>query len=270
MKVSYSELPLLGNPVLKNIELLIASGADSVELMMDATPWDTVDGNWKKLAKEIKERNFGVPFTVHPPAWDTNLVSQMAELREATWKLHVDSLEFAAQIGAKQVVLHPGFYGSPAFDKKEAQQRAMELTAKIADIAKSLGLKLAFENVGYHGQSLFTADEYACALNGIDETVGYLIDVGHANINGWDVPALIRRVAPRLCGLHIHDNNGNSDQHLPIGDGTMEWNSIYEAMGEVPAACEFILEYTPGTPMKRLTEGKRLLQENVFVRHSAE
>ena len=75
-------------------------------------------------------------------------------------------------------------------------------------------------------------DEYACALDGIDETVGYLIDVGHANINGWDVPTLIRRVAPRLYGLHIHDNNGNSDQHLPIGDGTMEWNQSMKLCGK--------------------------------------
>ena len=264
MKVSYSELPLLGLPVLKNIELLIEAGADSVELMMDATPWDTVDDNWKKIAKAIKERNFGIPFTVHPPAWDTNLVSQMAELREATWKLHIASLELASEIGAKQVVLHPVFYGSPAFDKKEAQNRALELTVKIADIAKSMGLQLAFENVGYHGQSLFSAEEYACALDGIDDTVGYLIDVGHANINAWDVPALIRKVSPRLYGLHIHDNNGLSDQHLPMGDAVMDWPAIYSAMQEVPKTCEFILEYTPGTPLNRLTEGKALIEENVF------
>ena len=41
-------------------------------------------------------------------------------------------------------------------------------------------------------------------------------------------------------------------------------------MREVPETCEFILEYTPGTPLSRLNEGKQLLQENVFVRHSAE
>jgi sugar phosphate isomerase/epimerase len=30
--------------------------------------------------------------------------------------------------------------------------------------------------------------------------------------------------------LHIHDNNGMSDQHLPLGEGTIPWNTVGETV----------------------------------------
>lgn len=261
MKICYSELIILGNPVLENVDRLIALGADRIELMMDATPWDTKGDNWERLALELAKRP--VKFSIHPPAWDTNLVSQIEELREATLQLHKRALQFAHKIGATQMVLHPGFSGSSAFDKAEARARAREITKELAVIAKPLGIRIAFENVGYQGQSIYTFDEYIHALDGIDDIVGYLIDTGHANINGWDVVELIKAVTPRLCGLHIHDNTGKNDAHLPIYKGTLPWDELFNAMKLAPENCEFVLEYTPGTPIESLVEGKRILLDKV-------
>lgn len=263
MKISYSELICIGNPVLENVEKLVLAGADGVELMMDGPRWDTLDDNWNKLAKELKKTN--IKFSVHPPAWDINLTSQMYELRKVSWDLHVKALHFAAEIGASQMVLHPGFYGWPSFDKEEAKRRAREITIQLSEIAKPLGVKLAFENVGGPMQSLYTFDEYSCALDGIDENVGYLIDIGHANMNGWDVPKLIRKVSNRLFGLHIHDNNGKIDEHLPMYEGNLNWEEIYAAMCTVGEDCEFILEYLTGIPLEKLSEGKELLMKHVHL-----
>lgn len=263
MKISYSELICIGNPVLENVQKLIHAGADGVELMMDGPSWDTMDDNWNKLAKELKKMN--IPFSVHPPAWDTNLTSQMYELRKASWDLHVKALHFAAEIGASQMVLHPGFFGWPSFDKEVAKRRAREITVQLSEIAKPLGVRLAFENVGGPMQSLYTFDEYSCALDGIDENVGYLIDIGHANMNGWDIPRLIRKVSNRLFGLHIHDNNGKIDEHLPIYDGNLNWEEIFAAMRCAGEDCEFILEYLTGIPLEKLSEGKELLKKQVWL-----
>lgn len=261
MKICYSELISLGNPVLENIEKLIDLGAERIELMMDGTPWDTEKDNWNELALELKK--LPVKYSVHPPAWDINLTSQIKELRQAALDLHIKALHFSHKIGAKQMVLHPGFSGSKAFDKGEARDRAREITDELVKIAKPLGICLAFENVGYSGQSIYTFDEYIEALDGVDESVAYLIDIGHANINGWDIARLIRVLAPRICGLHIHDNNGKEDQHLPIYGGTVKWDEVFEAMKLIPKESEFILEYTPGTPLESLVEGKKILLDKV-------
>lgn len=260
--IAYSELIVLGHSVLENVDRLAAEGSDRIELMMDAAGWDAHRNNYKALVAELKAR--GLDYSVHPAAWDINLTAEIEILRAAAYRHHLDALEFCAALGASQMVLHPGFVGSPCFSRETAKKRAFENTCKLAETAKGAGVRLAFENVGYNGQSIYTMDEYVHALDGVDSIAGYLVDTGHANINGWDIPLLIRSVSGRLFGLHIHDNHGKADSHLPIGHGNCDWSNIYAAMREIEnPACEFILEYAPGLPLKHLSQGKTLLEANL-------
>ena len=261
MKISYSELILLGNPVLQNVDRLIALGCDRVELLMDGEPWDDSYGRWNDLANELVKRK--VIYSVHPAAWDSNLTCENRVIREAVLNMNKQALDFAAKIGAHQMVLHPGFLSSPAFSKQTAARRAMEATWELAAYAKPLGVKLAFENVGYHGHSIYTMEEFASALDGVDDTVGYLIDTGHANINGWNIPRLIRHLSGRLDGIHLHDNDGTGDAHLPLYKGNIDWEPVFAAIRDTCPDCELILEYAPGTPLEELSEGHRLLAAGV-------
>jgi len=257
MKICYSELLLLGNPVLQNVDSLIALGGDRVELMMDGEPWDDSDGRWNNLADELLKRK--VTYSVHPSAWDTNLTCENRLIREAVLRINKQAMDFAAKIGARELVLHPGFVTSSAFSKKTAARRALEATRELASYAKPLGLRLNFENVGYHGQSIYTMDEFIRALDDIDDTVGYLIDTGHANINGWNIPELIRSLSGRIDAIHLHDNNGTGDSHLPINKGNINWKPVFAAIRETCPDCELILEYAPATPLEELTIGRKLL-----------
>lgn len=226
--------------------------------MMDGAGWDKFHGDYKKLSKKLSTMN--LEFTVHPPAWDINLTAEMEDLRKVAFQIHQDTLKFSADIGAAHMVFHPGFSGSPCFSKKTAQARAHEAVCSLAEIANKCGVKLAFENVGYHGQSIYTEEEYSHALDQVDPIVGYLIDTGHANVNHWDIKSLIVKVSSRLIGYHIHDNNGKSDQHLPMGMGTIGWDEIYKAMIKVHSVdFDYVLEYAPGTDFKSYEEGKNLL-----------
>jgi sugar phosphate isomerase/epimerase len=260
-KIIFSELILLGKPVLQNVKTLMECGSKNIELMCDGIGWNNTDGLWDKLAAELPKT--GADFSVHPAAWDTNLTSPVKEIRETTLKLHKDTIVFAKKIGAKQVVLHPGFNYSPAFEKKQAKIWAREATAELIEFSKPLGIALAFENVGYHGASIYTFDEFCTALDGFDDTVGYLVDTGHANVNGWDVPALIDRLKDRLYGIHIHDNMGDADSHLPIYSGNLNWEKIFKVMRNITRECDFILEYAPVIPVEKLKEGLNILSKNI-------
>lgn len=258
MKISYSELILLGHPVLENVETLQKAGGKNVELMMDGAAWDRCGGNYGAMAEELKRT--GLHFSVHPAAWDINLTAEMGILRDAAYRHHLAALEFCAQLGASQMVVHPGFAYSPAFDKETAKKRARETICRLAEEAKKTGVKLAFENVGYHGASIYTQEEYIHALDGVDPIVGYLIDVGHAHVNAWDISGTIDAVSHRLYGLHLHDNHGNCDAHLPMGEGTIPWDQVLAAMGRIQTPeCEFVLEYAPMQPLERLRGGEEML-----------
>ena len=262
MRAAYSELILLGRPVTENVRALMEAGSNQIELMMDAGAWDSFHGQYARLAEEL--RGLGAEYSVHPAAWDINLTAEMEILRDAAYRHHLEALEFSARLGASQMVVHPGFAYSPCFDKGTAKKRAHEAVCRLAEEAGKAGVKLAFENVGYNGASIYTEEEFLAALDGVDPVAGYLIDIGHANVNRWDIPGMIEKLSGRLFGLHIHDNNGSCDAHLPIGEGTVDWEAVFAAMEKIRTpGCEYILEYAPGLPLEKLKRDGALLEKKL-------
>jgi sugar phosphate isomerase/epimerase len=44
-------------------------------------------------------------------------------------------------------------------------------------------------------------------------------------------------MGPRLKHVHLHDNHGQSDQHLPVGKGSIDFDPFFEALNKyVPEA----------------------------------
>lgn len=260
MKICYSDLVLITNEIVENVKKLIQHGADAVELLMDGDKWDEMEALFPALTEQL--RALDVAYTVHPPAWDINLTSENKAIREASFLEYKKAVEFAGRIQAHHVVIHPGFCLAPPFDKEVGKRRAKMYIQQLCEIAKPLNVTLAIENVGYSGTSLFTQEEYEHFLDDVDSSAKYLLDIGHANLNGWDIASVIYQVKDRLAGLHVHDNDGHGDQHLPIGEGTVEWASIFEVLRTEQIVCELVLEYAPGTDLSLLQKGKeRLVNE---------
>lgn len=255
--ISYSDLCLLNCDIEGNIQKLISYGADSIELMMDGQYWYDTESTICNLSQILHK--YKVEFSIHPPAWDTNLTSENKYISETTFNEHKKAILFAQAINAKYVVIHPGFYYSPAFDKENAKKRAYEIVMQLNKIAKPLGIKLAVENVGYNGASLFTQEEYIGFISNMDENVGYLIDTGHAHINKWNIAELIEKTKDRLIALHLHDNFGNADEHNPIGQGSIEWKSIFEVIKKTSLNFKLVFEYKPNTEVSIMKEQKDML-----------
>ena len=68
------------------------------------------------------------------------------------------------------------------------------------------------------------------ALLEVFTEVGVLLDTGHAHVNGWDIPAVIKALGKRLKACHLHDNGGAGDEHLPIGQGSINWEAYFKAI----------------------------------------
>ncbi|MEA4846847.1 MAG: sugar phosphate isomerase/epimerase family protein [Clostridiaceae bacterium] len=259
--VSYSDLLLIrgeGFDVIENIKTLRQYGADSVELMMDGVYWDRMDERIEELSNTLA--SLPMFFSIHPPAWDTNLTSENKAIREATFLEYRKAIYFAHNICAKYVVIHPGFVYCPVSDKRLAARRSRAAVYELNKIAGPLGVKLAVENVGSLENAIFNMDEYIDFLNGTDDNIGYLIDTGHAHLNGWDIARLIEGTSKRLLALHLHDNDGAGDQHLPLETGKINWQPVYRVLKELVSDCQLVLEYKSGTPVEKLPEGKELLK----------
>ena len=72
-------------------------------------------------------------------------------------------------------------------------------------------------------------------------------------------PEVIDRTVGRLCALHLHDNDGTCDAHLPMGQGSIDWSRTFASMRQLPESCVFIMEYQTGTDLEKLAEGRDML-----------
>ncbi len=259
-QICVSDLLLLSHQLEVKIEKLQAAGVTYVELLVDGKAWDDTTVCYEKYAPYLLST--GLKFSVHPPAWDTNLTSENKTIREATYLEYCKAIEFAQLIGGKHVVIHPGFCYSPGFDKENAKKRAQELVSRLCMTAKPLDIMLAVENVGYNGSSLFTQDEYIAFVRELDSSAAYLIDTGHAHLNGWNIAELIDKTKDRLCSIHLHDNFADGDTHLPILEGSIKWEPVLTSLREAKT-CLPILEYAPGTDLSKVAQSIAFLQQQL-------
>ncbi|WP_400195377.1 sugar phosphate isomerase/epimerase family protein [Lysinibacillus telephonicus] len=261
MKIFISDLVLLGQDPVSNVRVLKENGFNDIEIMMDGAFWDNSQEERFELVQELKK--FEVNYTVHPPAWDINLTSETKYIRDASFQAYADAIEFAGWLGASHVVIHPGFTFAPEFDKKVAIKHAKESIIELCELANHANVKLAIENVGYNGTSILTMEEYVEFLKEVPEEAGYLIDVGHAQLNGWDIASVIRQTSSRLIALHLHDNDGQGDLHLPIGKGVIEWEVIFHELRDLNLEISYILEYGQNTSLEYLKTGQERLKNEL-------
>jgi sugar phosphate isomerase/epimerase len=263
MVLSISELCLIGGEVEDNVDRLMEQGADNIELMLDGRGWDGFPRRMEALASMLKAK--GVGYSVHVPVWDVNLTSENSHIRNAVLESYKDSILFAAMLEASHVVIHPGYRSDPHFSAATARSRARESLGELLDFNRQYGRLLLVENIGSPSASIFTQDEYATFLDDFPSELGYIVDIGHAFLNGWDIPALLDGIKERLFALHLHDNDGKRDAHLALGEGSIDWPRIFGAVKSTGRELELILEYNLGTDLSKLAKGKARLEAEFGV-----
>lgn len=233
-----------------------------IEIMMDGPSWnEPID--WDKECKRFLK--FDGPLSAHGPIWELNLASaRYPSIRQYSYEVYKESLEWCARMGAEHMVIHPNLYSTPLFSRAASQQFAKESLKRLGEEAQRLNVVLAVENMGMHEYALFDQEEYLHLFEEIS-TVSALVDVGHAHVNGWDTPALIRDLGARMTAVHLHDNDGRDDLHQPIGQGMIAWESIWSALNSLSHPFRAILEYGEGTSLETLLEHGREVQHKLSI-----
>jgi sugar phosphate isomerase/epimerase len=70
-----------------------------------------------------------------------------------------------------------------------------------------------------------------------DKRLGMLFDIGHMNIalkaglaETGDINEYIKRIPMDIIEFHVHDNNGEIDEHLPLGMGKIDIDTLLKAV----------------------------------------
>jgi sugar phosphate isomerase/epimerase len=175
--------------------------------------------------------------------------------------------EAAADLGCHYLVLHPGpeMEGRPSPEEWFWRMRhAADSLNQVATRCRELGLTLLLENMLPH--LLFGhSSDMLWLLGAIRETnVGTCLDTGHASLSG-DLPTVVHKLSGHLRMLHANDNRGDRDDHLPPGEGLIDWHSLVIQLirwrFQGPLILELAGSGTPGEIMERARKARLFLGE---------
>ncbi|MDO5846249.1 MAG: sugar phosphate isomerase/epimerase family protein [Methanocorpusculum sp.] len=193
--------------------------------------WEiSADGNYRldkpdtfaAVKNVIKET--GLDVSVHAPFSDLNPASINMPIWEETVNQLAKTITAAAEL-TDTVVIHPG-YLSPVsrYDSALAWQNHKRACVRLGETARRAGVAACLENMP-NLDDFFCREPYE--QDGFVEGSGMysMLDVGHANTTG-NLADFCKIILPAARHLHIHDNHGGRDEHLPLGDGTIPWEKI--------------------------------------------
>jgi len=169
--------------------------------------------------------------TLHLPFSDMNLAGLNDSIRAEVLRQMKHYLILASNY-VNLAVVHPG-YLSP-YGVQVPQQAYMANLASIrelCDFAADLGVLIAVENMPDFPKIFGKyPDEMQEMLDAVgSHNVGFTFDVGHANTVGL-VDEFLDQLGERISHVHIHDNMGKKDEHLPLGEGTVNWKQVMEKL----------------------------------------
>lgn len=189
-------------------------------------------------ADQLQEH--GLSTTLHAPFTNFNPGSSQSKIRKLSMKNAEKSLLLAEKLHARRIVFHPGLaYGND--DKKlnawlennqtfwpEFLQRAVEIDCTIC-----------MENI-YET----TPDIFLRLISLLDSThFGHVFDLGHWNIFGEGALVdWLDKIAPCVKHMHLHDNHGERDEHLAVGQGVVPFEILFEWLKKVEAPPTLTLE----------------------------
>ncbi|WP_117237644.1 sugar phosphate isomerase/epimerase family protein [Thermus sediminis] len=164
----------------------------------------------------------GVGFTLHLPFVELNPASLIPSVRSLSRERLLRALEFGEALGAKVGVLHTG---RVPLCHPLALALAQEALEETLSALLPLPFPVALENLALSEEDLLKGPEALKDLLLRFPQYGFCLDVGHALVElGPRGPLLyLEALGDRLLHLHLHDNHGRRDDHLPVGAGSVPW-----------------------------------------------
>ncbi|MGB1873633.1 MAG: sugar phosphate isomerase/epimerase family protein [Akkermansiaceae bacterium] len=215
--------------ILDILEVVRDGGFSMIEVCSYPAHLDYHDMEKVKAASR-KIREVGIePFSFHAPFADhIDITSLDEEQRKNSVRELIKACEAAAELGVRHMVLHPGPEREgrpPAEEFFYHLEKACEGVNEVARRCEELGMSLLLENMLPH--LLFGRIQDMLYILGAarSQNIGTCLDTGHAHLAG-DLPMAMHKLSCHLRMVHINDNKGDWDGHLPPGEGHIDWKDV--------------------------------------------
>lgn len=230
------------------IEIAQAADCEFVEILFDgrAHPATVMS----QLGPALEDTTLGLvahlPFTV--PIW-----SPFDPQVSGALQTHKACLDAAASLGAEIAVVHPSSSAmGDAYSETEIKAGVVSSIRELYEYGSEKGVAVRVENLQ---SGLFTLDGISHVL--LETNAPLVIDTGHARASGHsedEVIEFFERERDRIAHIHLNDTRGASDEHLPLGAGTIDFERLFATLGE---------EWTGRLCVEAVISGRPYLEESL-------
>lgn len=161
------------------------------------------------------------------------------------------SIRATSLLECKHWVVHPLMpYGKEDLASGHGEETwalNLEFMRELVKYAREYDVIVCLENMPYTGFSMASPEKVYAFVKEINNPYFKMcLDTGHANIQpGVNPVEVVKKCGDEIRVLHIHDNNGCTDQHLMPYLGNIDWKAFYKALLEVGYEGDFSLETEP-------------------------
>lgn len=243
--ISVSNLPYVNEHLDEMLDFI--NDNIGIELFIEPLLQD-YELNIEKFLNKLNNKNL----SFHCPYRLVNEASpEYSDLWEKTLKAFKYTVNLCIKYNCKYMVVHTN---ESVTDRDKAEKFARKNLDTIINLISNNNIIAAVENVGIGFNSIFTIDKYIELFDKYDN-IKSLVDLGHAFVNSWDIEKLIYSLKDKIIAYHVHDNDGLSDLHLPIGEGKFNWNEFFNLYKKYTPEAGLVLEYKIGTKKDKIDHG---------------
>jgi len=183
------------------------------------------------------------PLTFHEPVWG---VEHTAPPGTPGWEESMVHLrltrKYADFLHPSSMVVHLNNCPVPDGMRDRMLKSALERLDELEELFPDVPLRL--ENTGTTADGTILLGQAEFTELCLAQKRDVLIDVGHANANGWDIPRLLEDLKDRIRGFHLHNNDSVHDQHRRLGEGTIDFYRLLPLIRRKTPEADLVIEYT--------------------------
>lgn len=182
----------------------------------------------------------GLKITFHGPFMDLRPGALDDKIRQASLDIIKQVFDLAPYFHPLRIVCHPSFDDRYYVDCDDLWlENSIKTWTELIMLAKENKTIISLENV--YDKEPHILRRLFDALS--SDSICFCFDTGHFNVFSYTpLNIWLQELGKYLGQLHLHDNFGLKDEHLPVGNGNFSFNELFEELRKIKVKPVITLE----------------------------
>ena len=191
---------------------------------------------YEKCLTTLTNNHPDVEAVLHlPHGGNNNLINSDYKPNKEIIKRMEEAFLFGVRYHAKKFTLHLGSaFSDLKCDRGILISEIVKVLKEFSSKAEEDNYYIMIENMPRDNELGYSPEEILSIIEAVNnEHLKFIMDTGHAHVSSYELSDYIDTLGEYLYHMHFSDNNGKSDEHKPIGEGTIDFVKLFTKLNEI-------------------------------------